>query len=110
MKIGRNDKCWCGSGKKYKACHMSFDNRIKDYWNRGYEVPDHSMIKTPEQIEGIREAGKKNTMVLDFITPYVKEGVSTGELNRLIEEYKRNRWNPSLSWLSGVSKECLYFY
>ena len=51
MKIGRNDKCWCGSGKKYKACHMSFDNRIKDYWNRGYEVPDHSMIKTPEQIE-----------------------------------------------------------
>ena len=23
MKIGRNDKCWCGSGKKYKACHMS---------------------------------------------------------------------------------------
>ena len=53
MKIGRNDKCWCGSGKKYKACHMSFDNRIKDYWNRGYEVPDHSMIKTPEQIEGI---------------------------------------------------------
>ena len=69
MKIGRNDKCWCGCGKKYKACHMSFDNRIKDYWNRGYEVPDHSMIKTPEQIEGIREAGKKNTMVLDFITP-----------------------------------------
>ena len=57
MKIGRNDKCWCGSGRKYKACHMSFDNRIKDYWNRGYEVPDHSMIKTPEQIEGIREAG-----------------------------------------------------
>ena len=47
------------------------------------------MIKTPEQIEGIREAGKKNTMVLDFITPYVKEGVSTGELNRLIEEYTR---------------------
>ena len=38
MKIGRNDKCWCGSGKKYKACHMSFDNRIKDYWNRGYDL------------------------------------------------------------------------
>ena len=80
MKIGRNDKCWCGSGKKYKACHMSFDNRIKDYWNRGYEVPDHSMIKTPEQIEGIREAGKKNTMVLDFITPYVKEGVQENSI------------------------------
>jgi hypothetical protein len=23
MKIGRNDPCWCGSGKKYKRCHLS---------------------------------------------------------------------------------------
>ncbi|EPY4057442.1 SEC-C metal-binding domain-containing protein [Klebsiella variicola] len=21
-KIGRNDSCWCGSGKKYKRCHL----------------------------------------------------------------------------------------
>jgi len=20
-KVGRNDPCWCGSGKKYKKCH-----------------------------------------------------------------------------------------
>jgi preprotein translocase subunit SecA len=24
-KLGRNDPCWCGSGKKYKNCHMSSD-------------------------------------------------------------------------------------
>ena len=24
-KIGRNDPCWCGSGKKYKNCHMKQD-------------------------------------------------------------------------------------
>ena len=24
-KLGRNDKCWCGSGKKYKNCHMQSD-------------------------------------------------------------------------------------
>lgn len=89
MKLGRNDKCWCGSGKKYKACHMNFDNRIKDFQNRGYEVPDHQMIKTPEQIAGIREAGRKNTMVLDYITPFVKEGVSTLELDEKIEKYTR---------------------
>ena len=23
--IGRNDPCWCGSGKKYKKCHMAED-------------------------------------------------------------------------------------
>ena len=25
-KIGRNDACWCGSGKKYKKCHMAIDD------------------------------------------------------------------------------------
>ncbi|MCD6586075.1 MAG: SEC-C domain-containing protein [Desulfobacteraceae bacterium] len=24
-KLGRNDLCWCGSGKKYKKCHMESD-------------------------------------------------------------------------------------
>jgi hypothetical protein len=25
--LGRNDRCWCGSGKKYKTCHLAADNR-----------------------------------------------------------------------------------
>ena len=23
--VGRNDPCWCGSGKKYKKCHLKSD-------------------------------------------------------------------------------------
>lgn len=23
--LGRNDPCWCGSGKKYKKCHLDSD-------------------------------------------------------------------------------------
>ena len=26
---GRNDTCWCGSGKKYKHCHEPLDNQLK---------------------------------------------------------------------------------
>jgi len=26
---GRNDQCWCGSGKKYKQCHMAKDHPRK---------------------------------------------------------------------------------
>ncbi len=26
-KLGRNDPCWCGSGKKYKHCHLKADRR-----------------------------------------------------------------------------------
>ena len=25
--LGRNDRCWCGSNKKYKACHLATDDR-----------------------------------------------------------------------------------
>ncbi len=25
--LKRNDKCWCGSGKKYKGCHQEDDDR-----------------------------------------------------------------------------------
>ena len=28
-KIGRNDPCWCGSGKKYKKCHEAFDAKVE---------------------------------------------------------------------------------
>ena len=27
LDLGRNDRCWCGSGKKYKTCHLSADER-----------------------------------------------------------------------------------
>jgi len=26
-KLGRNDICWCGSGKKYKHCHLETDEK-----------------------------------------------------------------------------------
>ena len=26
-KLGRNDPCWCGSGKKYKQCHLQSDTK-----------------------------------------------------------------------------------
>ncbi|HEV2853552.1 MAG TPA: SEC-C metal-binding domain-containing protein [Thermoanaerobaculia bacterium] len=25
LELGRNDICWCGSGKKYKKCHLKSD-------------------------------------------------------------------------------------
>lgn len=71
MKIGRNDSCWCGSGKKYKQCHMGFDEKIMQYKMQGARVPSHSIIKTQKQIEGIRNASKINTKVLDKVEAYV---------------------------------------
>jgi methionyl aminopeptidase len=47
-------------------------------------------IKTPEDIEGMRLAGRLGSEVLDYITPFVKAGVTTGELDRLCHEYMTN--------------------
>ena len=90
MKLGRNDACWCGSGRKYKACHLNTDSRLEEMRLKGYLIPTRKMIRNAEQIAGIREASRINTMVLDFITPYVKEGVSTGKLDDLIFEYTKS--------------------
>jgi methionyl aminopeptidase len=44
-------------------------------------------IKTPEEIEKMRVAGRLGAEVLDFITPHVKPGVTTEELDRLCHDY-----------------------
>jgi methionyl aminopeptidase len=45
------------------------------------------VIKTPEDIERMRVAGRLAAQVLDFIAPHVRPGVSTGELDRLCHDY-----------------------
>ena len=44
-------------------------------------------IKTQNDIEGMRIAGKLASEVLDFITPHVKPGVTTGRLDELCHDY-----------------------
>ncbi|HET6603371.1 MAG TPA: type I methionyl aminopeptidase [Xanthomonadaceae bacterium] len=44
-------------------------------------------IKTPEQIEKMREAGRLVSSVLDMIGEHVKPGVSTDELDRICHQY-----------------------
>jgi len=44
-------------------------------------------IKSPEEIEYMRVAGRLAAEVLDYITPYVRAGVSTGQLDQLCHRY-----------------------
>ncbi|MYM64971.1 type I methionyl aminopeptidase [Pseudomaricurvus sp. HS19] len=47
-------------------------------------------IKTPEQIEKMRVAGRLAADVLEMIAPYVEPGISTGELDRICHDYMVN--------------------
>ena len=81
------DLCWCGSGKAYADCHSEIDAKIELYRKAGHEVPDREMIKTPEQIAGIREACKINTAVWDEVEKNIKTGMTTEEINTIVHEY-----------------------
>ena len=48
------------------------------------------VIKTAEEIAGMRIAGRLASEVLDFVSPHVKPGVTTGELDRLCHDYMTN--------------------
>jgi methionyl aminopeptidase len=47
----------------------------------------HQPLKTSEDLAEMRVAGRLAAEVLDFITPYVKPGVSTGTLDKLCHDY-----------------------
>ena len=83
-KLGRNEPCWCGSGKKYKKCHEEFDEKISFAKSQGHEVPDKSIIKTPQQIEAIKESCKINIAVLDYVAENIHAGMTTQEIDDLV--------------------------
>ena len=61
--------------------------KIKAYKAKGHRVPTHKMIKTEQQIEGIRRSAAINTAVLDLVAANIREGISTEEINTLVYNY-----------------------
>ncbi|RHR30661.1 methionyl aminopeptidase [Clostridium sp. AF19-22AC] len=80
----RNDACWCGSGKKYKKCHMAIDEQITLHAEKGEIVPSRKLLKTPFQIEKIKESAALNTAVLDAVAEQIHIGMSTEEIDRIV--------------------------
>ena len=87
MTTNRNDKCWCGSGLKYKKCHMNFDEKYNEMAAKGHIMPPKSLIKNKEQIEAIKESGKINTGVLDEVAKHIKAGMSTADIDKIVYDY-----------------------
>ena len=65
------------------------------------------IIKTPAQIDGIRKSSKLAGQTLEYITEFVKEGVSTEYLDEKIEAYiRQNGAIPATLGYSGYPKSC----
>lgn len=63
------------------------DKKILSYQNKGILVPRRDMIKTPEQIEGIRRSGAVNTGVLDLVEQEIHAGMTTADIDKLVYDY-----------------------
>lgn len=80
----RNDLCWCGSGKKYKKCHMAIEEKMKLHAEKGGIVPKRKLLKTPFQIEKIKESAAVNTAVLDAVAEQIHAGMSTEDIDKIV--------------------------
>ena len=83
----RNELCWCGSGKKYKKCHLMIEEKIAYHADKGEIVPTRDMLKTIPQIEGIQKSADLNTAVLDHVAAHIHAGMSTAEIDKLVYDY-----------------------
>ncbi len=83
------------------------DKRILYWQNKGKLVPTRELIKTPEQIEGIRRAGVINTAVLDLVAEKIHAGMSTLEIDNLVHDFTVSHGAiPACLNYEGFPKSC----
>ena len=80
---GKKRRWHCLSGQE----PTELDKQVMYWENKGKLVPTRDLIKTPEQIEGIRRAGVVNTGVLDEVAKNIHAGMSTLEIDQICRRY-----------------------
>lgn len=63
------------------------DKKILYLQNKGHLVPSRELIKTEEQIKGIRRSGVVNSGILDLVGKEIKAGMSTAAIDKLVYDY-----------------------
>lgn len=105
--LTRNDTCWCGSGKKYKKCHMEFDKELETYKKQGYEIPERRLLLNEEDIEGLRRSSVITKGILDKVADMIKPGVTTEEINTFVHDYTIEHGAvPATLGYHGFPKSC----
>ncbi len=108
LKIGRNDPCPCGSGRKYKKCCLLKGKQpqaqsTEDLYFSKYKI----RLKKPDDIEAIRRAGLLVLETLDLAESAIRPGVATQDLDTLVHEHTLSRGAvPAPLNYRGFPKSC----
>ena len=65
----------------------ALDKKVMALEAKGAMVPKRSLIRTPEEIEGIKRSGVITTGILDLVGERIHAGMSTLEINELVHNY-----------------------
>ncbi|MGI6217536.1 MAG: methionyl aminopeptidase [Coriobacteriales bacterium] len=84
---GRNDECWCGSGIKYKKCHLDFDRKLEGLFMDGEELISRDLLKMPEDIEKLKASAAVNVGALDLVAEKIGPGVTTQQIDDWVHDY-----------------------
>ncbi|MCB9895317.1 MAG: methionyl aminopeptidase [Planctomycetes bacterium] len=108
-KLGPNDPCWCGSGKKYKKCHQGQDQSA----GAGkFEAPQQVRRSDPLLLdesdrEKMRAAGAFNAELMDYVRDFVKPGITTGDIDKLVYDYTTQHGHTCATLgYRGFTKSC----
>ncbi len=83
------------------------DKKILAAQRAGHTVPSRNLIRTPEEIEGIRRSGVVNTALLDMVGKEIRPGLSTGELDDMVNQFTKDQGGiPADLGYEGFPKSC----
>jgi len=85
-KLQRNDPCWCGSGKKYKKCHLDSDRKSAAGGRKETSRVDR-IERSSEYIEGMRKACRLAAETLKMVGENIRAGITTDTINTWVHEY-----------------------
>ncbi|MDC1141624.1 methionyl aminopeptidase [Planctomycetota bacterium] len=89
-KVGPNEPCWCGSGTKYKKCHMSAD-RAGGGTSADSSKPapkkQNPLLLDESERNQMRKACAFNAKLMDEVRDFVKPGIKTIEIDKFVHEY-----------------------
>lgn len=82
-RLQRNELCWCGSGKKYKKCHLKEDETKRDL------SPFHraTIQRSQEFLQGMEATCKLAKATLDMVAENIRVGITTDMINTWVHEF-----------------------
>ncbi|MGL4853520.1 MAG: type I methionyl aminopeptidase [Phocaeicola sp.] len=83
------------------------DKKVLAFQSKGHLVPSRDLIKTAEEIEGIRRSGVINTGILNLIEKEICAGMNTAQIDKMVYEYTlAHGATPATLGYDGFPKSC----